>query len=95
MISEELFELIERDCVPGGTKENLKTASALMEWKKTPISRRLLLADAQTSGGLLLCVPPRQLEEVHRLLSEHRAACRAVIGKILSARTQLISIAAS
>ena len=66
-ISEEIFELIERDCVPGGTKENLKTASALMEWKRTPISRRLLLADAQTSGGLLLCVPPRRLEEVRRL----------------------------
>ena len=95
VISEELFELIERDCVPGGTKENLKTASALMEWKRTPISRRLLLADAQTSGGLLLCVPPRRLEEVRRLLSDHRAPCRAVIGKILSARNQLISIAAS
>lgn len=95
VISEELFELIERDCVPGGTKENLKTASALMKWKRTPISRRLLLADAQTSGGLLLCVPPRRLEEVRQLLSDHRAPCRAVIGKILSARNQLISIAAS
>ena len=95
VISEELFELIERDCVPGGTKDNLKTASAFMEWKRTPIFRRLLLADAQTSGGLLLCVPPRRLEEVRRLLSDHRALCRAVIGKILSARNQLISIAAS
>jgi selenide,water dikinase len=95
VISEELFELIEHDCVPGGTRENLKTASALMKWKKTPVSRRLLLADAQTSGGLLLCVPPRRLEEVHRLLSDHPAPCGAVIGKILSARNQLISIAAS
>jgi selenide,water dikinase len=94
-ISDELFELIERDCVPGGTKENLKTASALMEWKRTPISRRLLLADAQTSGGLLLCVPPRRLEEVRRLLSDHRAPCRAVIGRILSARNELISIGPS
>jgi selenide,water dikinase len=95
VISEEIFELIERDCIPGGTKENLKTASAHLEWNKTPTFRRLLLADAQTSGGLLLCVPPRRLEEVHRLLSDHRAPCRAVIGKILSARNQLISIAAS
>jgi len=95
VISEELFDLIGHDCIPGGTRENLKTASALIKWKKTPISRRLLLADAQTSGGLLLCVPPRRLEEVHRLLSDHRTPCGVVIGRILSARNQLISIAAT
>ena len=95
VISDELFELIERDCVPGGTKENLKTSNKLMKWGKTPISRRLLLADAQTSGGLLLCVPPRRLEEVRRLLGDHRAPCRSVIGKILSAQNQRIRIAVS
>ena len=27
-ISDEIFELIAQDCVPGGTEQNLKTASA-------------------------------------------------------------------
>ena len=36
--------------------------------EKDANAQRLLLADAQTSGGLLLCVPPRRLEAVLRLL---------------------------
>jgi selenide, water dikinase len=87
-ISEEIFELIERDCVPGGTKDNLKTAGKFLEWKRVPISRRLLLADAQTSGGLLLCVSPRRLKEVLRLVGGEGA----IIGKILPARQPLISV---
>jgi selenide,water dikinase len=86
-LSEEVFELIRHDCVPGGTRDNLKTASKFLEWKKVPIVRRLLLADAQTSGGLLLCVPPRRLKEVLRLLNKDAA----IVGKILPARKPLIS----
>ncbi len=93
-ISEEILSLIERDCVPGGTRQNLKTAKPDVEWNKTPLSRRLLLADAQTSGGLLLCVPARRLDEVLQLLSEHHAPCAAVIGKIVRQRKPLISVLA-
>lgn len=63
-ISPEIIELIEADCVPAGTAQNLKTASRLVAWNRTPKTRRILLADAQTSGGLLLCVPRRHLDEV-------------------------------
>ncbi len=88
-ISVEVFDLIKRDCVPGGTKENLKTARGLVAWAKTPPERRLLLADAQTSGGLLLCVAPRQLREVMDVIGE----TAALIGRIHSARKPLISLA--
>ena len=71
-ISEEIFDLIKRDCVPGGTKQNLKTAAAFVDWHRMPKARRLLLADAQTSGGLLLSVAPRRLDGVLRLLTEWR-----------------------
>ena len=86
-ISTEFFDLIKRDCIPGGTKQNLKTAKPHLDWDKTPTARRILLADAQTSGGLLLCVPPRHLENVLRLVET-----AAVIGKILPARKSLISV---
>jgi selenide,water dikinase len=94
-ISDEIFELIKRGCVPGGTKENLKTAATFVGWNKTPKARRLLLADAQTSGGLLLSVAPWRLDAVLRLLTECKAPCRAVIGKILPTREPLISIVQS
>ncbi len=94
-ISDEILSLIEADCVPGGTRQNLKTAKPDVEWNKTPASRRLLLADAQTSGGLLFCVPARHLDEVLELLSDDRAACCAVIGRISRQRKPLISLRTS
>ena len=91
-ISAEIFELIEADCVPGGTVQNFKTATSLVEWNRTPKAERLLLADAQTSGGLLLAVSPRRLDEVIRLLARWQTLSRAVIGKILPAQKRLITI---
>ncbi len=87
-MSEEIFALIARDCVPGGTTQNLKTAQPLVQWNRTPSAQRVLLADAQTSGGLLLCVPPRRLDAVLRLVGKQAV----VIGKILRARKPLISV---
>jgi len=54
-----------------------------VDWNNTPESLRLLLADAQTSGGLLLCVPPKRLHEVEGVLKKNRTACAAIIGKII------------
>jgi selenide,water dikinase len=87
-ISDEIFRLIECDCVAGGTKQNFETAAPLVDWGRTPTAQKLLLTDAQTSGGLLLCVPPRQLQEVSRLLK----ADGTVIGKIIRRTTPLIRI---
>jgi selenophosphate synthase len=91
-ISDEIFALIARGCVPGGTEQNLKTARALTRWGKTNRRQRLLLTDAQTSGGLLLAVSPRRLNAVLQLLTEWQTPSCAVIGKISSSRKQLISV---
>jgi selenide,water dikinase len=93
VISREVFSLIAQDCVPGGTRQNLETANAIVEWNSTPESVRLLLADAQTSGGLLLCVPPKRLQEVEGVLKKNRTACAAMIGKIIrSSRPRICMI---
>ena len=55
-IAREIAELIKRDCIPGGTRDNLATADSLVDWGKTNPQQKILLTDAQTSGGLLLCV---------------------------------------
>jgi selenide,water dikinase len=86
VISEEVFTLIARDCIPGGTHDNLKTANAIIDWGDTPRPERVLLADAQTSGGLLLCVAKTKLEEVLGVLRKTRTPCAAIIGKIIQRR---------
>ena len=57
--------LIANDCVPGGTKQNLENRQMPLwtRWKHRRESRRKRPSrtDAQTSGGLLLCVPPKRL----------------------------------
>jgi selenide,water dikinase len=83
IISPEILALIAQDCVPGGTRQNLDTANPVVKWNNTPKPLRLLLADAQTSGGLLLCVPPKRLPQVETALKGNRTVCAAIIGKII------------
>jgi selenide,water dikinase len=42
--------------IAGGTRRNLGAVESLVEWEHIPTDLRWILADAQTSGGLLLAV---------------------------------------
>ena len=87
LLSPRVLELIEQGCVPGGTLSNLEAVEGLVQWGETvPPPLRTALADAQTSGGLLLCVAPRRLEDVIAILKRHRTPVRAVIGRIVKGR---------
>jgi len=89
-ISDEIFELIKHDCIPGGTRDNVKAARETADLKSTSSVQRVFLADAQTSGGLLLCVPESRLSKVLRVLKKARTPCAAVIGRITRRRKHLI-----
>lgn len=82
-IDPEVIRLIEAGCVPGGTKQNLAASDGQVDFA-APVSDavRHLLADAQTSGGLLCCVPERHLDEVLDLLEQADSLTRTIIGRI-------------
>ena len=66
----EVERLAQTDAVPGGTRTNYRLAleSGVQFSQSVSEARRLALCDAQTSGGLLLAVPPeRSTELVHAL----------------------------
>jgi len=86
MISNEIGDLIEQGCVPEGSRQNLYATTVLVDWQSTDETRRILLTDAQTSGGLLLCVAKARLEKVLNILRKTRTPCAAVIGKIVPRR---------
>jgi selenide,water dikinase len=86
MISKEIADLIELGCVPEGSRQNLYTTTAVADWENTNEARRILLTDAQTSGGLLFCVAESKLESVLSILRKARSASAAVIGKIVRRR---------
>ena len=95
VISKEVFELIAKDCIPGGSRENLNMANESTEWKGVPEAYKILLADAQTSGGLLLCVRPRLLNDVLEVLKKGRTLCAKVIGRIVRATMPNMFVVAS
>ena len=83
VLGNEVFELIARDCIPGGTRENLETANGFTTWRHVPDAHKILAADAQTSGGLLLCVSPSRLNQVLAILKKHKTAAHAIIGRVI------------
>jgi selenide, water dikinase len=59
-----LAELAARGVIPGGTRSNLTYLDPWVDWGELPDVERLILADAQTSGGLLLAVSEDRAEEL-------------------------------
>jgi selenide, water dikinase len=52
-------DLAAADLFPGGTRRNHQAVRDQVEWGGLPEVDQLLLCDAQTSGGLLVAIPPR------------------------------------
>ena len=78
-----VWELLEQGTVPGGTYRNLAGVEDYVDWDAgVSDSGRLLLCDAQTSGGLLISVPSEKLSELLSALEASGVATRAVIGEI-------------
>ncbi len=86
MISNEIGELIDLGCVPEGSRQNLFATTVAVDWSDTDDTRRVLLTDAQTSGGLLLCVAEANLENVLSILRKAGTPSAAVIGRIVPRR---------
>jgi selenide,water dikinase len=86
MIGEEIHELIDLGCVPQGTRDNLNASTVLVDWSRTNEARRILLTDAQTSGGLLLCVDEANLENVLKVLRKAATPSATQIGRIVPRR---------
>ncbi len=90
-LSEKVFELIGDGVIPGGTKNNLKLASVYTSFdKNVEEEMKYLLADAQTSGGLLLAIPPKHLDAALAILEQEAAAVSVVIGELIAPENKAI-----
>jgi selenide,water dikinase len=76
--------LAEEGVVPGGTRRNAQYVAAQVDYAAgVGEALRLLLCDAQTSGGLLLAVAPEQETRLHQELEARGALASATIGELL------------
>ncbi len=69
---------------PGGTRKNLEHFTSRVRWQEDVTQAdRLILADAQTSGGLLIAVSAERVDALLSALEDRDVATRAVIGEII------------
>lgn len=80
----DVMKLIEDENVPGGTRRNLEYMSPRVVWEgDLSENEKYVVADAQTSGGLLISVSRDKARELVQRLDRPGVLCRAVIGEIV------------
>jgi selenide,water dikinase len=87
------LELAAAGHVPGGTRRNLTDLTPDVSWSdKTGEPLRTLLADAQTSGGLLIALPEARVPELLEVLSATNAPAAAIVGSVEEGRPGSIRV---
>ncbi|NUP08675.1 MAG: selenide, water dikinase SelD [Polyangiaceae bacterium] len=90
-----VVDLAKRGFLPGGTKRNLRYVEPAIRFDaEVDETTRLLLADAQTSGGLLLCTPAESVAMLCKQLADEGCVA-AVIGTLAPSAGDGVAIAVS
>jgi selenide,water dikinase len=85
--------LARAGAVPGGSKSNLAAVAPFCSWSAAlEEADRLILADAQTSGGLLLTIPRDRAATLVAELTARGAPAHAIIGEITDGEPGRIEI---
>jgi selenide, water dikinase len=88
-------ELAAQGCIPGGTRRNLEDIAADTVWDDALTElQRLLMCDAQTSGGLLISVPAARAEDLIDELAAEHTPVAAVVGSVRDGAAGRITITA-
>jgi selenide,water dikinase len=86
-------DLVMAGIVPGGTRRNLEHVESRTRWADDYEDwERLLHADAQTSGGLLLAIPADELDATLRDLELAGTPAAALIGRFVPEGESLITV---
>ena len=86
-------DLASAGAIPGGTKRNLESVAPTTGFDDSlgPLER-ILLADAQTSGGLLLCVSPDRADALVADLMRRGTPAAAIIGRLVAGEPGHITV---
>jgi selenide,water dikinase len=83
-----VLDLARRDVVAGGTKRNHAWLNETTDWGELTPPERIVLADAQTSGGLLIATAEPRL----RAELERHGVGFAEIGSVVEGRPGTITV---
>ena len=84
-VIDGVWDLLEQGVAPGGTHRNLDGVGQKVDWDPAISDHaRLLMCDAQTSGGLLISVPADRTDQLLSELQSSGVEEFAVIGQVTS-----------
>ncbi|MFZ4521656.1 MAG: selenide, water dikinase SelD [Bacteroidales bacterium] len=90
-VMDAAWEYASAGTIPGGTKNNLEYVRSYVEWSdSTPELMKFILADAQTSGGLLISLPGNEAKELVAGLHKGGVHSAAIIGTISAGDPKII-----
>ena len=81
-LMNEADKLVTAGVVPGGTQRNLAHVQPYTDFGKLNRGKQLLLADAQTSGGLLVAVPRSEASDAIKKLRLSGLEQVSIIGRM-------------
>jgi selenide, water dikinase len=88
-------ELAAAGCIPGGTRRNVEDLADDVSWDDSLTElQRLILCDAQTSGGLLIAVPDAQAGALLLELAAEATPIAVVVGRIVEGTAGEIRVTA-
>lgn len=80
---KQVASLLEEGCIPGAAFKNLDFARPLLHLREgIPLHLKMLCADAQTSGGLLMCVKEADAQAVLEELRQGDFPHASIIGQV-------------
>ena len=86
-------QFAKKGAVPGGTRRNLEFFSKHIEFKDSIQNhQKLMLADAQTSGGLLISLPEKDAHSLSSFYKKRSIGFLQIIGKFKSSKNPKITI---
>jgi selenide,water dikinase len=78
------YDLVEAGCIPGAAFRNQEFVEGDCSFEKdTDYSMKMLCLDAQTSGGLLICVPETRADEMKLVLADGGYEKTDIVGRVL------------
>jgi cysteine desulfurase len=92
-VLEAAKEFLGANVIPGGTRDNLAYVEPHMVWSEgISEAHKLLLADAQTSGGLLIAVPAEKLDKLLEAIKARSVEIIAHVGQFTHPGAGRISV---
>ncbi|WP_317207955.1 selenide, water dikinase SelD [Maribellus sp. CM-23] len=88
----EVKNLAVAGVIPGGSHNNLSFVSEYVDFGNLSRTDRLLLCDAQTSGGLLIALPAAEAERLVIDLKESGVSDACIIGEFLAKGKGIVTV---